>query len=316
VFGHLARVAVALAVCAVPSLCAAQDLTPRAYLSAPVTSNAVIVTYAFSDGELVFDPTVPIEDAVGTIHAPVLTYFHQFDFFGRSANISGSLPFAIGDFSGTVSGQERAVRREGLADIAVRFAVNIAGAPALTPAVFVKTAPPRATLGASVKVIAPAGQYNPAFLINIGSNRWGFKPELGYTHRAGPLTLDAYAGVWFFTANNDFFATVPGAPPNVRTQDPIGALEFHVSYDFKPRLWISADINYWRGGKTSVNGMTNGETLQANSRFGITGSVPLTRRQSVKISFSDGFIVRIGGNYRILSVGWQYGWLGTPFTRG
>src|SRR6187399_2480939 len=79
-----------------PALCAAQDLTPRAYVSVPITSNAVVLTYAFADGELVFDPTVPIEDAVGTIHTPVVTYVHQFSFFGRSANVSGSLPFASG----------------------------------------------------------------------------------------------------------------------------------------------------------------------------------------------------------------------------
>jgi hypothetical protein len=303
----------ALAVWLLPALCTAQDLTPRAYVSAPITSNAVILTYAFADGELVFDPTLPIEDAVGTIHTPVVTYFHQFSFFGRSANVSGSLPFASGSFSGTVVGQERSVHRGGLADPAVRFAVNLLGGPALTPAAFVKTPPPRATLGASVKVIAPAGQYNPAFLVNIGSNRWGFKPELGYTRRVKALTLDAYAGVWFFTTNDEFFTPVPGGPLNVRTQEPIGAFEFHVSYDFKPRLWISADINYWRGGRASVNGATNNDSLQANSRFGVTGSVPLTRHQAVKVSYSDGFIVRIGGNYRILSMGWQWGWLGTKF---
>ncbi len=78
-------------------------------------------------------------------------------------------------------------------------------------------------------------------------------------------------------------------------------------------MWISADINYWRGGKASINGVRNNSTLQANSRFGVTGSVPLTRHQSVKVSYSDGVVVRIGGNYKILSMGWQYSWLGTPF---
>ena len=56
-----------------PAAGAAQDLTPRAYVSLPVSSNAVILTYAFSDGELVFDPTVPIDDAMGTIHTPVVS---------------------------------------------------------------------------------------------------------------------------------------------------------------------------------------------------------------------------------------------------
>src|SRR6187399_787430 len=96
----------------VPVVCAAQDLTPRAYVLVPVESNAVNVTYAFADGELVFDPTVPIEDAVGTIHTPVFSYFYNFSFFGRSANISGSIPFAVGDFSGTVQGRDRSAHRQ------------------------------------------------------------------------------------------------------------------------------------------------------------------------------------------------------------
>jgi len=310
----MTRIAAALTiVCLAPALCAAQDLTPRAYVLVPVDSNAVNVTYAFADGELLFDPTVPIEDAVGTIHTPVFSYFHTFGFFGRSANISGSLPFAIGDFHGTVLGQDRSAHRQGLADMPVRFSVNLIGGPALAAAAFVKTPQPRTTLGASIKVIAPTGQYDPALLINIGTNRWSVKPEIGFTRRAGPMTLDMYAGVWFFTDNKDFFASVPGAPPNVRSQDRIGAFEFHVSYDVRPRFWISADINYWRGGKASVNGVRNNTTLQANSRFGVTGSLPLTRHQAVKVSYSDGVVVRIGGNYKILSMGWQYSWLGMPF---
>ena len=78
--------------CLVPAVCTAQDLTPRAYLPLPVSSNAVILTYAFSDGELVFDPTLPITDATGTIHTPVVSLFHAFDLFGRSASVTGSLP--------------------------------------------------------------------------------------------------------------------------------------------------------------------------------------------------------------------------------
>jgi len=308
------RIAIALLIAGLmPSLCAAQDLTPRAYVVVPVESNAVIVTYAFADGELLFDPTVPIEDAVGTIHAPVASYFYSFGFFGRSSSVTGSIPFAIGDFRGTVLGQDRKAHRQGLADIPVRFAVNLYGGPARAVAVFVKTPPPRTTLGASIKVIAPTGQYNPALAINIGTNRWSFKPEIGLTQHAGPLTLDLYAGVWFFTANDNYFQPVAGGARNTRTQERIGAYEFHASYDVRPRLWISVDVNYWRGGKASINGTRNNSTLQANSRFGVTGSLPLTRHQAVKVSYSDGVVVRIGGNYKILSMAWQYSWLGTPF---
>ena len=303
----------ALALILAPALAAAQDLTPRAYFPAPEKSNALILTYAFSDGELVFDATLPITDATGTIHTPVVSLYHAFGLFGRSANVTGSIPFAIGELRGNVAGEDRTAIRKGIADTSVRFSVNIVGAPALSVAEFVKTPMPRALLGASIKVVAPTGQYDPTRLINIGTNRWGFKPEIGYTGRPGNFVIDAFAGIWLFTANESFGVSDANPLGVTRTQDPIGAFEFHVSYDVKPRLWLSADINYWRGGRTSVNGVEGTTTLLANSRFGVTGSVPLTRRQSLKVSYSDGVIVRIGGNFKVLSVGWQYGWIGTQW---
>jgi hypothetical protein len=299
--------------CLSPALAAAQDLTPRAYFPAPENSNAIILTYAISDGELVFDPTLPITDATGTIHTPVVSLYHAFGLFGRSASVTGSVPFALGNLRGKVAGEERAITRRGLADTNVRLAVNLLGAPALSVAEFVKTPLPRSLLGASLKVVAPTGQYDPIRLINIGANRWAFKPEIGYTGRPGSFVIDAFAGIWLFTENPTFGVSEANPLGATRTQAPIGAFELHVSYDFKPRLWVSADVNYWRGGRTSVNGVEGSQTLQANSRFGVTGSVPLTRRQSLKVSYSDGVIVRIGGNFKVLSVGWQYGWIGTQW---
>jgi len=308
-----ARVLVGILLCLLPAVGAAQDLAPRAYFPAPEKSNALILTYAFSDGELVFDATLPIVDATGTIHTPVVSLYHAFGLFGRSANVTGSLPFAFGNLRGKVAGEEQTAIRRGVADTSVRLAVNLVGAPALSVAEFVKTPLPRSLLGASIKVVAPTGEYDPARLINIGANRWGFKPEIGYTGRPGRFVIDAFAGLWLFTANESFGVSAANPGGATRTQDPIGAFEFHVSYDVKPRLWLSADVNYWRGGRTSVNGVEGASTLFANSRLGITGSLPLTRRQSLKVSYSDGVIIRIGGNFKVLSVGWQYGWIGTQW---
>ena len=130
------------------------------------------------------------------------------------------MPIAIGDLRGTVSGEERAVSRRGLADVVVRLAVNLAGGPALALAEFMKTPPRSVMFGASVKVIAPTGQYDPARLINIGTNRWAFKPELGYTAKAGRFVLDAFAGIWFFTANDIVRGQCanPGAPRERRSR--------------------------------------------------------------------------------------------------
>src|SRR5262249_6270322 len=116
--------------------------------------------------------------------------------------------------------------------------------------------------------------------------------------------LDAYGAVWFYTRNSQFF---PGT--RSQSEDPVGAVEAHLSYNFQPRLWLSLDANYWWGGETSVNGIRNLATNQKNSRVGFTLAMPLTKHQSLKLSFSDGAYITYGGNYRNVTVSWQYGWL-------
>ncbi len=128
------------------------------------------------------------------------------------------------------------------------------------------------SLGVSLPVPAPTGQYDPTKLVNIGINRWAFKPEFGYSERWGKWVLDGYAGCWLFTTNPDCFSQnqyYPGT--RSQSQEPIGAFEGHLSYDFKPRMWASLDANFWFGGITSVNGVPNPATLQRNSRVGATG---------------------------------------------
>jgi hypothetical protein len=168
-------------------------------------------------------------------------------------------------------------------------------------------------LGASLKLVAPTGQYDSTKLINLGGNRWGFKPELGYSVRFGNWIVDAYAGVWLFTTNPEFFSRnqyVPGVQE--QTQAPVYAFETHLSYDVRPRLWVSFDANFWYGGRTSLNGVENTATLQKASRIGVTASLPITRRQAIKLNFADGAYVRFGGDYTIVSAAWQYSWLSRP----
>jgi hypothetical protein len=247
-----------------------------------------------------------------TIHSPVITYYHAFSLAGRSAHVTGSLPFASGELRGKLLGEDRAIHRRGAADAAVRLGVNLLGAPARAVPEFIKAGPSRWLIGASLKVMLPTGEYDPERLINLGANRWAFKPELAALRRVGRVVLEGYGGVWLFTANDDFFRAAGASIGAKRTQAPIGAWELHVSYDVNPRFWISGDLNYWHGGRISVDGVA-GDTLQANSRLGVTGSVPLTRRQSVKVSYSDGLVIRAGGRFRMLSAGWQYGWIGRRF---
>jgi hypothetical protein len=158
---------------------------------------------------------------------------------------------------------------------------------------------PKTVLGATVTVDAQTGQYDPARLINIGGNRWSFKPELGFSRRWGHWIFDAYGAVWLFTANSNYYSNAPGSSPrNRQTQEPMGAAETHLSYDLRPRLWISIDGNYWYGGQTSVNNVPSPTTLQANSRLGATAAIPFGSHQSMKFSYSGGTYIRFGETTR------------------
>jgi hypothetical protein len=230
----------------------AQDLAPRAYLITALHSNAVTLTWSFYDGGVNFNGTVPITGATGTYSVPVFSYYHSFNFFGRSANITASLPYAVGNFSGSVLGAQRSIYRSGLLDFSARLSVNLKGGPAMPAQTFAKWKQ-KMLLGASLKIVAPTGQYDPTKLVNWGINRWAFRPEFGYSQRWGHWVLDGYAGVWFYTANNAYF-DVP--VPKRQTEAPVGSFEGHLSYDFKrQRMWASLDGNFWVGGITSLNGI-------------------------------------------------------------
>ncbi|HWC17252.1 MAG TPA: transporter, partial [Terriglobales bacterium] len=258
----------------------AQDLTPRAYVITPVSSNAIVLSTSFFDGDILFAGTVPITDSSGKVYVSTLSLYHALNFFGRSANATASLPYAIGNFRGKVIGAEHNAYRSGLVDTIFRFSVNLMGGPALSAPKF-RSWKQKTLIGASLKMVAPTGQYDPSKLINSGGNRWVFKPELGLSRRWGHWIVDAYGGVVFFTENHDFFSrNQSSVGTNTQSQKPVGAFEGHLSYDVRPRLWASLDGNFWRGGRTSINGVENPGSLQSNSRVGGTASVPVSRRQS------------------------------------
>ena len=244
------RLCLKLGLYAVIAVCSAlmlhaQDLAPRAYIITPVHTNAITVTWAYYNGGLSFNGAVPIRDAKGAYNVPVLSVYHAFNFFGRSANVTASLPYAVGNFNGEVINQQRSIYRSGLLDFSARLSVNLKGGPALQPPQYAKWKQ-KLLLGASLKIVAPTGQYDPTKLINWGINRWAFKPEFGYSQRWGRWILDGYPGVWFYTTNQAYF-DIP--VPRPQTEKPVGSFEGHLSYDFpNKRTWASLDGNFWWGG--------------------------------------------------------------------
>ncbi len=291
-------------ICLVASAAFAQELEPRAYVITPVKSNAVVFTYAHSSGEASFDPTLPLKDVNATINTLVASYYRSFDLFGRSANFVVSQPYTFADINGIWLGEFTEATRSGLPDARIRFAINLIGGPAMGLEEFVKYKYKR-NLGFSLNVVAPTGQYDPAKLVNLGTNRWSFKPQLGYTRGLGEKRrwiVEFYGGAWMFTKNKNF------AEGATRTQKPIGSFQFHFVRTFKRRAWASFDATYFTGGRSTVDGTVRLD-LQNNSRVGGTFSLPIKNGHGVKFSVSAGAFTTVGADFTVVSVGYQYSFM-------
>jgi hypothetical protein len=136
-----------------------QTLAPRAYVITPTDSNAVTLSWSYFDGGLNFNGAIPVTGATGTYSVPTISYYHSFSIFGRSANVTGVLPYGVGTFQGSVLGTGRQVYRSGLLDFGLRFSVNLKGGPTMAAPEFVKWKQ-KTLLGVSLIVVAPTGQYN------------------------------------------------------------------------------------------------------------------------------------------------------------
>jgi hypothetical protein len=292
---------VALAVCAftgfAPRICA-QDIEPRAYSNAPVGINFLIAGYAYTSGGVAFGPTLPITNPNLHTSTAVIAYARSLDLWGMSAKFDATVPYTW--LSGTADYRGQTVTRnvDGVANSTFRLSINFYGAPALTLKEFADWEQDL-IIGASIRVTAPWGQYDDSRLINIGTNSWSFKPQVGISKAIGPWTLEAMAAATFYTDNHDFFGG------NTLSQSPLYSLQGHVIYGFSSGIWASLDATYFVGDRTTNNGVLNSD-LEQNWRVGGTLAFPVNRQNSIKFYASKGVSARTGNNYDLIAIAWQY----------
>ena len=278
----------------------AQDIEPRAYSNAPIGVNFVIVGYAYTRGGVAFDPALPVSDPHLETSNAVLAYARVLDLWGRSGKFDVVAPYTWLSGSANFAGEPIQRDVNGFANPRFRLSVNLYGAPALDLRQF-REYEQDLIIGASLAVTAPWGEYDDTKLVNIGTNRWSFTPEVGVSKAVGRWTLEASAAATLYTDNTDFFGG------NTRSQDPLYSLQGHVIYSFRSGVWASLDANYLTGGRTTVNGTLNAD-LQQNWRVGGTLALPVNANNSVKLYASSGVSARTGNNYDLIGIAWQYRW--------
>ncbi|WP_256874181.1 transporter [Pseudomonas umsongensis] len=296
-FARLARVASASLIM-VATTAVAEDLEPRSYANTPVGINFLLLGYSDLHGNVTANPSVPLQNAKLNIKTVVFAFARSLDVWGRSGKFDIVVPEARLTGSALFAGEPRERNVTGLIDPRLRFSVNLYGAPAMSLAEF-PSYQQDVIIGASLAITAPLGQYDSSRLVNLGNNRWSFKPELGVSKRLGPVTLELSAAATFYTDNNQYLGD------RTFSQDPIYQAQVHLIYAFSNGVWASLDGTYFAGGNTSVDGIGNHD-FQENTRYGGTLSLPLNRNNSLKLFASEGAHTRTGSEYDAVGIVWQY----------
>ncbi len=281
-------------------LVSAQEIEPRIYANIPMDINIVVLSYSYGSGNILSDPALPIEDFTVVTHTPAITYARSIGFLGKLWKFQITQPYMhmAGDVK--IAGKDTSGTKTGFTDTRLRLAVNLFGSPAVSLKDF-KRFQQETIIGASLVISVPVGQYDKSKRVNLGSNRFGIKPEIGVSKRLARWYLEAYAGIWFFTENKEFLETM------VVKQEPIYTLQWHISYQFISGPWIAIDGAYADGGRISINEIKQ-TTFQKNWRIGGAITWPLNRQHSIKLIAHTGVYTRLGSDFDVITIAYQYLW--------
>lgn len=280
----------------------AQDIEPRRWTPLPLGTQIVGVAYGYTDGEIFFDPVLQAEDATVSINAMAVQYVRPFKIGKKLARLDVLVPYSTAKWKGLLAGVPTTVKRNGFADPRVRLSVNLVGPDAMNAKEFreyVATHPVSTSIGASLAITLPFGKYFEDKLLNIGQNRFVFRPQFGIVHQWGLWSYEFTGSVFIFTNNGNFFNG------GVRKQNPVFAVQTHLIKRFKNRMWSSLSLGSGLGGQSIINKQPNddqrGDILGAFS-FGF----PIMKNQAAKLALVRAQTLNdIGANTTSFVLGWS-----------
>jgi len=265
----------------IPSPSLSEELEPRQWAHLPINTNFLGAAYAYTDGEIDFDPILKIENGKFQMHTYAAKYIRTFELFKKSARIDLLQIYQKGKWTGLLDGNHKSVTRSGWSDTNLRFAINFYGSPPLQGkeyAAYRTTTKIETIIGAGLWVQMPTGVYLEDKLINIGTNRFTFRPQLGLAHNWGNWSLETAGLVAFYTDNNEF---VNG---HKLEQEPLFIVHSHLVYTFRPSVWASASAAYDYGGNSIVDG-TNTNNRSQDIILAFSFGFPVSRQIGGKISY-------------------------------
>lgn len=281
----------------------AQFTDPRTYENTPVGTNQVELGYAFARANTSIDTSIVVAGAEFDLHQGSVGYTRYFGGLHRLMWVEAAVPFA--NLGGSIAGTNLHGSTAGAGDSSYAVGMLLKGGPALSAAQFEHDTP-RTIVGVSVAVTAPTGSYDAARLLNLGADRWSFKPEIGLSHPFGPdrkWVLDVHGNVYWYTDNTSYRGR------EVLRQEPLVGLEGHISYSFSDRIWTSFDVRYSGRAATLIDGV-NQDNPQRNFVVGSETNISVTGSSSLIVGFGKAVVHRNGPAVAGVTVKYDYTWGG------
>ena len=279
-----------------------QDIEPRRWNPLPLGTHVVGIGYGVSESDVYIDPVLQIEDVKQNMDVIAVSYVQPFKIGNKLARVDVTIPFVFGQWEGRISGEPQAINREGFSDPRIRVSLNLIGPSAmgkLEMMEYMKANPVNTMLGISLAVNFPLGQYAENRLINLGNNRFVFRPQIGMVHNWGRWSYELTTSVFIITNNNQFFNN------QQKKQNPLYAVQSHLIHRFKNRIWISGSLGLGTGAAATIDGVS-----QNDSRGDFLGALsfgaPITKTQAIKLSYLRSVTFKdIGSDSDTVGISWS-----------
>lgn len=278
-----------------------QELEPRAFTNIPIGMNFAFVGYGYAQGNILFDPALPLEDTEAQLNSLVFGYLRSIKLFGLASKIDVLVPYGFGNWTGVFQGVDSATSRSGFADMRIRLSIDFTGAPAMKLSEY-GSYTPNLISGFSIEIFPPTGQYFPDRLVNLGTNRWRFKPQYGFSKYLNKWIVEGYASVMFFTKNSDFYGG------KTITQDPILAVKLHGIRTLKNTSWFALSAGYAYGAASKVNNNPV-EFNISTIRIGLTYAVPIASAHTLRFTGATSIVLEEGADFDAVAISYQYRWI-------
>jgi hypothetical protein len=278
--GRLVLAALVLAA-QLPGAASAQELEPRRWSHLPTGMNFLGAGYAYTDADTSDSPALKLEDVRSKVHTVAARYIRTFELLGRTARAEVGQTWRQGSWNGLLDGEAASTSRSGWGDTVARLAVNVVGAPPLEGKAYASYRASRdveTLVGVALSLHLPTGEYMKDRLINLGSNRFVIRPQVGVVHNRGNWSMELTGAAWLYTDNDSFFNG------NRLETEPLLTLQGHLTYNFRPGLWASAGVGYGHGARSTLNGDEKDDRKQIVG-WTLSAGYPLARDLGISVGY-------------------------------